>query len=314
MGDGERKHSIGSVALLLGASMIWGVSFVAQSAGMEHIGPFTFTAVRSAIAAIGLGLCALLFDRIGLSPKGGDPKRLWTGGVLLGVVLFVGGNLQQIGLQYTSVGKAGFITSLYIVFVPIFGLFIGRRAHPMLWACALLASVGLYFLSIREDFTIGAGDLLVLACAVVYAVHILLIDHFAGGVDAVRLNCIQFAVTGLLSAVPAIWERPTVPAITQAWLPLLYAGLLAGCCSYTMQVLAQRSVEPTTASLLLSPEAVFAALAGWALLGQTLSSRELLGCTLVFIAVVSSQLPWRRILGGRAREAAQAIEAQSPEA
>jgi len=304
--------------MLLGASMIWGVSFAAQSAGMEYVGPFTFTVVRSLIAALGLGICALAFDRLGLSPKGGDRKRLWRGGILLGVILFAGTNLQQIGIQYTSVGKAGFITSLYILFVPAFGLLIGRRAHPMLWVCVLLASVGLYFLSIQGDFSIGKGDLLVLGCALVYAVHILVIDHYAPFVDVVRLNCIQFAVTGLLSIGPmALYEEPSAGAILQAWLPLLYAGLLAGCCSYTMQVFAQRSVEPTTASLLLSPEAMFSALAGWMLLGQTLSSRELLGCAFVFIAVVCSQLPWRRIFGGRAADGAPALrpeEANAPEA
>ena len=208
------------------------------------------------------------------------------------------------GLQYTSVGKAGFLSSLYVVLVPIFGLAVGRRAHPMVWACALLACAGLYFLSVQENFAVGKGDLLVLACAAVYAVHILLIDHYAGSVDVVRLNCIQFAVAALLSAVPmAVFEQPSIRHIPEAWLSLLYAGLLAGGCAYTMQMLGQRNVEPTAASLLLSPESVFSALAGWALLGQTLTGRELTGCALVFVAVVCSQLPWRRILRMRgARE------------
>ncbi len=308
MSDKERKKQVTGAALLIGAAMIWGVAFVAQSAGMAYIGPYTFTAVRSAIAAIGLAACIFIFDRLGVSPKTADKKQLWKAGILLGVVMGIATNLQQIALVTTSVGKAGFITSLYIVFVPIFGLFIKRRPHPMLWACVLLAAVGLYFLSIRGDFTMENGDLLVLACAVVFAVHILLVDRFAPRMDVIRLNCIQFSVVALLSAVPmAIFEQPSAHAIGSAWLTLLYAGLFSGCAAYTLQMLGQRRLEPTTASLLLSPESVFSALAGWAILGQTLSGRELFGCALVFAAVVSSQLPWRRIFGRKqARQSAAA--------
>lgn len=300
MADGERKNRITGAALLIGASMIWGVAFVAQSAGMAYIGPYTFTAVRSAVAAAGLAVCILIFDRLGVSPKTTDRKELWKAGLLLGVVMAVASNLQQIALVTTAVGKAGFITSLYIVFVPVFGLFIKRRPHPMLWACVLLAAVGLYFLSVKGNFTMDTGDLLVLACAAVFAVQILLVDRFAPHMDIIRLNCIQFTVTALLSAVPmALFERPSAGAVGSAWLTILYAGLFSGCAAYTLQMLGQRRLEPTAASLLLSPEAVFSALAGWAILGQTLSGRELFGCTLVFIAVVSSQLPWRWIFGGK---------------
>jgi drug/metabolite transporter (DMT)-like permease len=267
---------------------------------MAYIGPYTFTVVRSIVAAAGLAVCIPFLGKLGLNPKKTDRKRLWGAGILLGVVMCVAANLQQIALVTTSVGKAGFITSLYIVFVPIFGLFIKRRPHPMLWSCVLLAAVGLYFLSIRGDFTMETGDLLVLACAVCFAVHILLIDRFAAQMDVIRLNCIQFGVVALLSAAPMmLFEQPGLPAIGSAWLTLLYAGLFSGCGAYTLQMLGQRRLEPTAASLLLSPESVFSALAGWIILGQTLSGRELFGCALVFCAVVLSQLPWRRLFGKR---------------
>lgn len=297
MANSNLKTKLSGMATLLGASLLWGVAFVAQSAGMEYIGPFTFTTVRSVLAAIGLAGMFLLFDRIGVSPATTDRKRLWKAGLLMGIIMFAANNLQQVALLYTSVGKAGFITSLYIVFVPIIGMFVKRKPHPMLWPSVALAAVGLYFLSIRGDFTIGKGDLLVLACAIVFAVHILVIDHYASSLDVIRLNCIQFSVTAVLSAIPmAIWEKPTVSAVSQAWLPLLYAGIISGCVAYSLQMIAQKRVEPTTASLLLSPESVFSALAGWAILGQMLTGRELFGCGLVFLAVVGSQLPWGRML------------------
>ncbi len=283
-----------SALLLLTASMIWGFAFVAQQAGMAHIGPLTFSAIRAFLAGLALIPCFLLFDKLGLSPKPYDRKTTWKAGLLLGVIIAGGGNLQQIGLVYTSVAKAGFITSLYIVLVPIFGLLIHKRAHPMIWVCAVLAAVGLYFLSIRDGFSVNKGDLYTMGCAVLFAVHILVIDHYAGKADVVRMSCIQFFVYSALSAVGmAFTETPSWPAIAAAWLPLVYAGVLSGAACYTVQMLAQRNIEPAAASLLLSPESVFAALGGWVLLGQVLSGRELFGCTLVLIAVVLSQIPWR---------------------
>jgi len=295
MSASDRKRRFTGMILLLTASMVWGVAFVAQSAGMDYMGPYTFTAVRSAIAALGLGACVLVFDRSGLSPKDTDKRLLWRAGIVLGIVMTVASNLQQIALVTTSAGKAGFITSLYIVFVPILGLFIRRKPHPVLWACVALAAVGLYFLSIRGDFTMSAGDILVLACAFVFTFQILLVDHYAPKVDVMRLNCIQFSVMAVLSAVPmALFEKPTVQAISSAWITLVYAGLFSGCVAYSLQMFGQRRLEPTTASLLLSLESVFSVLAGWLILGQTLTARELFGCGLVFAAVVASQLPWKK--------------------
>ena len=308
MSHSEHKgHGIGA-AMLLSASLIWGVAFVAQSAGMQYVGPYTFTAVRSALAAIGLGILVLILDKTSLKSKNTDKKTLWRAGIILGVVMTIASNLQQIGLVTTSAGKAGFITSLYIVLVPVFGLFIRKRPHPMLWISVLVALVGLYFLSIRGDFSMSTGDLLVLASAVAFTFQILLVDHFSPKVDIIRLNLIQFSVMAILSFVPMmLFEQPKVSAISDAWLTIVYAGLFSGCGAYTLQMLGQRRVEPTTASLLLSPENVFSALAGWVILGQRLSARELAGCALVFVAIISSQLPWRAWFGKKT--AAEAVPA-----
>ena len=301
MSHSEHKgHGIGA-AMLLSASLIWGVAFVAQSAGMQYVGPYTFTAVRSALAAIGLAILVLFLDKTSLKSKNTDKKTLWRAGIILGVVMTIASNLQQIGLVTTSAGKAGFITSLYIVLVPVFGLFIRKRPHPMLWISVLVALVGLYFLSIRGDFSMSTGDLLVLASAVAFTFQILLVDHFSPKVDIIRLNLIQFSVMAILSFVPMmLFEQPKVSAISNAWLTIVYAGLFSGCGAYTLQMLGQRRVEPTTASLLLSPENVFSALAGWVILGQKLTARELAGCALVFVAIISSQLPWRTWFGKKA--------------
>ena len=301
MSHSEHKgHGIGA-AMLLSASLIWGVAFVAQSAGMQYVGPYTFTAVRSVLAAIGLGILIIVLDRTNMKSKNNDKKVLWRAGIILGVVMTIASNLRQIGLVTTSAGKAGFITSLYIVLVPVFGLFLKRHPHPMLWVSVLIALVGLYFLSIRGDFSMSQGDLLVLASAVAFTFQILLVDHYSPKVDIIRLNCIQFSVMAILSFVPMmVLEQPKIGAISDAWLPIVYAGLFSGCGAYTLQMLGQRRVEPTTASLLLSPENVFSALAGWVILGQKLTARELLGCALVFIAIISSQLPWRKWFGKQA--------------
>lgn len=286
-----KKSKLISVFMLLMASVIWGVAFTAQSAGMDRVGPFTFSVVRCYLATIALIPCFLLFDRFGLSPKNHNRKTTVVGGIVLGVILFIGGNLQQVGILYTSVAKAGFITSLYIVFVPIAGLFMKKHVHPGLALCVLIAAFGLYFLSVQKDLTMSIGDLLVLGCSVMYTLHILVIDHIASRVDVVRMCCVQFFVFGTLSVIPMLLtEQPTWANISSAWLPLVYSGVLSCCCAYTLQMLAQRNMEPTAVSLLLCPEAMFAALSGWLILGQTLTQRELLGCGLVFSAVVLSQI------------------------
>lgn len=292
----SKKTNIGSALLLLGASFIWGVAFVAQSAGMRHIGPFTFTVVRGLLAAVFLFPCSFLYERtVRTLENRASLKEEILGGVILGVVMFFAANLQQVGLQYTTAGKGGFITSLYIVIVPLLGLFLKRRPHPVLWLCVFVALVGFYFLSINENFSVSKGDILMLFAALGFAVQILFVDRFAPRMNVVRLSCIQFTVLALLS-VPLMFtlEKPMISNILDAWLPLVYAGVLSGGVAYTMQMLGQRRIEAAAASLLCSPESVFAALAGLVLLNERMNVREILGCALVFIAVVCSQLPWDR--------------------
>ena len=290
-----KKNTLGGALLLIGAAMIWGVAFAAQSAGMRYIGPFSFTAVRSVLAALFLLPCSFLFDRSGTAP--GDrasTRQEIVVGLILGLILFAATNLQQIGLQYTSASKSGFITSLYIVMVPVFGLLLKKRVPPILWLCVGTALTGFYVLSVNNQFSIGLGDLLTLACAACFSLHILCIDRFAARMNVVRLSCIQFSVISLLSApLMFLFEKPLMGDILSAWLPLIYAGVFSGGLAYTMQMFGQRRMEPAAASLLCSSEATFAALAGWIILHERLSGRELTGCALVLTAVVCSQLPFR---------------------
>lgn len=286
------KNTI-SAALLVLTALIWGVAFVAQSVGSEHVGPFTFLSSRSLIA--GVALLPLIAARRRTSPAPKTPadrKNLWIGGLLCGCALTVASAFQQIGIAETTVGKAGFITALYIVIVPLFGLFLKKRIPLMVWLGVALAAVGMYLLCITEGFSISRGDFFVLLCAACYSVHILVIDHFSPRVDGVRMACIQFFTCGILSGiVMLIAEKPTAEVLVAAWLPILYAGLLSSGVGYTLQIVAQKNVPPTIASLLMSLESVFSVLAGWVLLGQSLSLRELLGCVLVFTAILLAQLP-----------------------
>jgi len=269
------------------------VAFVAQSVGSEHVGPFTFLASRSLIAGVALLPLIAARRRTSPAPKTpADKKNLWLGGLLCGCALTVASAFQQIGIAQTTVGKAGFITALYIVIVPLFGLFLKKRIPLAVWLGVALAAVGMYLLCITEGFSISRGDFFVLLCAACYSVHILVIDHFSPRVDGVRMACIQFFTCGILSGiVMLIAEKPTADVLMAAWLPILYAGLLSSGVGYTLQIVAQKNVPPTIASLLMSLESVFSVLAGWVLLGQSLSPRELLGCVLVFFAILLAQLP-----------------------
>ena len=223
-------------------------------------------------------------------------RDLWLGGALCGVVLFFASTLQQIGLIYTSAGKAGFITALYIVIVPALGLLFGRRASFTVWAGASVAVIGLYLLSVKEDFTVGAGDLLILLCAFCFSVHIMLISHFSPRCDGVKMSCIQFFVAGALGIAPMLTlEQPTVSGMLAGWLPILYAGVMSCGVAYTLQIVAQRDVKETVASLLMSLESVFAALTGWLVLHERLSFAETVGCVLIFAAVLLAQIPPTRI-------------------
>ena len=297
-----KKKSWKSPVMLFLTATIWGVAFVAQSVGMEYIGPFTFSCVRCLIGGLVLIPCIFFLDRVKGSERdetrcsrsGG--RTLLTGGICCGIALFVASNLQQFGIQYTTVGKAGFITALYIVLVPLMSIFVGKTAGLRVWISVALAVAGLYLLCITEGFSIGKGDFLVLLCALAFTVHILVIDHFSPKADGVRMSCIQFFVCGILSGIcMLITEKPEIMAILQAWIPILYAGVMSCGVAYTLQIIGQKDMDPTVASLIMSLESVVSVLAGWVLLGQKLSARELAGCVLMFAAIVLAQLPGRRM-------------------
>lgn len=282
-----------SALLLTLTALIWGVAFVAQSVGMNYVGPFTFNAVRSLIGGIVLLPCiALLNGGKGAKTRSGSKKMLWLGGICCGAALACGSMLQQYGIKETTVGKAGFITALYILLVPLLGLLFGKRVSGLVWLGVALAVVGMYLLCMQEGFSVSRGDLLVFAGSIAFSVHILVIDYFSPKANGVQMSCIQFFVCGLLCAGPMLlWERPTIGAIVAAWAPVLYAGVLSCGVAYTLQIIGQRHLDPTVASLLLSLESVFSVLAGWILLHQVMSVREIAGCVLVFCAIILAQLP-----------------------
>ncbi len=283
--------------LLFLAAFIWGTAFVAQSVGMDYIGPFTFGAVRSLIGSACLIPC--IFLRRKWQSKAKEPLReeekteLIKGGIVCGIVICVASNLQQIALLYASVGKSGFLTTLYIVIVPVIGIFLGKKPGKKISAAVLCAVVGLYLLCMKSgDFSLAFGDILLLLGAVAFSIHILVIDHYTQRVDGVRLSCLQFLVSGMLSSVVMLlWERPTAAAIFTAWAPLLYVGVLSSGVAYTLQIIGQKGMHPVVASLIMSLESVISALAGWLILGQALSRRELLGCVVMAVAIVLAQLP-----------------------
>ena len=291
----KAKEWKSSLMLLLTAT-IWGVAFVAQSVGMDYIGPFTFNAIRSLVGGLVLIPCIWLLNRKKPAAQEDTPaqsdRTLFIGGICCGVALAVASSLQQMGIQYTSVGKAGFITALYIVIVPLLGLLFKRRVSGLIWVAVVIAVGGMYLLCITEGFSVGKGDLLVMASAFCFSAHILIIDYFSPKADGVKMSCIQFLVCGLLCAVPMlIMERPSLPQILAAWMPLIYAGVFSCGVGYTLQIVGQRHIDPTIASLILSLESVISVLAGWVILGQKLTVRELIGCILVFCAIILAQLP-----------------------
>lgn len=295
-----RAKTLRANLMLLLTALIWGSAFVAQSVGMEHVGPFTFISLRSMLGSLVLlpvikvmGATGKREREIpGVNKTRTGSRRLWLSGVCCGLALFAGSITQQIGIQYTTVGKAGFITALYMVIVPVFGLFLKKKVPLFAWISVAIATAGMYLLCINEQFTIGRGDLLILLCALFFAVHIMVIDHFAPNVDGVKMSCIQFSVCGVLAGIPAlILEAPEAAAILNASGPILYAGVLSCGVAYTLQVVAQKDAKAVTAALILSLESVFAAIAGWLILKEGFSARELIGCVLVFSAIILVQIP-----------------------
>lgn len=287
--------------LLLLTALIWGVAFLAQSVGMDFVGPFTFNGVRSFIGGLVLVPCIFIINKIRAKSgeaQSSDKKTVIVGGVICGVLLFAASTLQQFGLLYTSPGKAGFITALYIILVPFAGLFLGRRAGIKLVFAAIGALIGLYFLCFTGDsFKLELGDLLIFLCAIVFTAHILVIDRYSPKVDGVVMSSIQFFVCAALSLLPMlIFEEPSFGAIYAAKIPILYAGVMSCGVAYTLQIIGQKGVNPTLASLILSLESCFALLGEFVYLKLTgadtfMSVREIVGCAIVFVAIIVAQLP-----------------------
>ncbi len=288
-----------SLSLVL-CSVIWGSAFVAQSVGMDHIGPFTFQAVRCTLAVFAL----LIFICIGsLSQKRSIKetvcsKKLWKTGILCGIPLFLATSLQQIGLIDTDAGKSAFLTAMYIVIVPILGVFLKKKLSRWIPLSVLLAVIGLYCLSCVGITKILPGDLLLLGCAFMFAVQIIFIDLWAKELDPLALNLVQSLVCAVLSTVGMLLtEQPTLSAIWGCWLPLCYAGILSLGVAYALQIKGQQGLSSAAASLIMSLESVFAVLFGWILLGERLSCPEWIGCILMFLAVILSQLPDKKRSG-----------------
>jgi drug/metabolite transporter (DMT)-like permease len=290
----QARHLKSDLLFLLSAT-IWGFAFVAQRMGMDHVGPFTFNGIRFLLGA--MVLVPFIYRSRNDEPAKKDGrrriqnKRLLAYGSLAGLAIFSGASLQQVGLVYTTAGKAGFITGLYVVIVPIMGLLWGQRTHAGTWSGALLAAAGMYLLSVNEDFTVAFGDLLELIGAVLWACHIHLIGWLSPKTDSLRLAFVQFMVCAAASLVTAVvFETAGAGDIAAAALPIIYGGALSVGVAYTLQVVAQRHAHPAHAAILLSLEAVFAAVGGWLILGEVMPGRGLMGCVLMFSGMLVSQL------------------------
>ncbi len=292
------KRIISNILLLVTA-LIWGSSFVAQKAGTV-LEPFTYNGIRTLVGGISLVPVILILSKVGKDksaeavPK--DKKSLIIGGIVCGTFLAIASNLQQFGMYFDAdAGKAGFITALYIMIVPILGMFLGKRVRPLVWFCVLLGACGFYLLTIAGKgvgLTIEKGDLFILLCAVLFSCHILAIDHFSPKCDGVKLSCLQFFVAGGLSFIMMlVFESPSLNQILDCWFPIIYAGVFSCGIAYTLQVVAQKNAEPTAASLILSLESVFAVISGAILLGERMTGYEILGCIVIFVAVILAQLP-----------------------
>jgi drug/metabolite transporter (DMT)-like permease len=292
----DRKKRIRGNLMLILTALIWGTGFVSQSLGMEYIGPFTFNCVRNIIASLFLIPCIWFLGKISGEKKQpmneAEKKYLLKGGLYCGLALFVASSFQQIGIKYTTVGKAGFITALYVIIVPVLGIFMHKKVSAKIWVSMVIAVTGLYLLCINESISINKGDLFVLACAFAYSIHILVIDRFSPHTDGVKMSCIQFFVCGTASIIPSlIFETPVIADILRSMAPILYAAILSSGVAYTLQVVAQKDTDPVIASLILSLESVFSALSGWLVLNQKLSAKEIFGCALMFGAIILAQLP-----------------------
>lgn len=288
-----KNQEMKSNALLMLTAAIWGFAFVAQRVGMQYVGAFTFNGVRFALGSLSLIPLIIYFNKKRAAEKQEEASSAGAliPGIIAGSILFFGASFQQIGLAYTTAGKAAFITGLYIVLVPLFGIFLKHRIRLSTWAGVILAVIGLYFLSVNEDFSIAKGDFLEIIGAFFWASHILVIDYFTKKVDALKLSFVQFAACAVLSmAVALIFEDISVPGIGQALIPILYGGLFSVGIAYTLQVVGQKHAKPSHAAIILSMEAVFAALGGALLLSENLGGRGYLGCALMFAGMILTQV------------------------
>ena len=297
-----KKTELTSAVLLFLAAFIWGVAFVAQSVGMDYVEPFTFNGCRFLLGGVVLTPFAVIREKkyqkskfylsMSWEQQRNHRKTTLWGGLCCGIAICIASSFQQAGMLYTSVGKAGFITALYIVLVPVMGVFMKKKVPSIVWIGVVLAAVGFYFLCITESFSINYGDMLLFFCAVCFTFHILIIDYFAPKADGVALSCIQFWFSGIVCMSIAIFkENPEISDILAAAVPILYAGIMSCGVAYTLQIIGQKNMKPAIASLILSLESVISVLAGWVILREVLKGRQLLGCVLVFSAVILAQIP-----------------------
>lgn len=299
----KTKQVRGSLLLLL-TSFIWGIAFVAQSVGMTHVGPFTFTCSRSLIGGVVLIPCIMILKKMGVvhapyqeGKRGFAVKQLWIGGIVCGILLCMATCFQQVGMLYTTVGKAGFITTFYIIIVPLLGLLFNKKCGPLIWIGVMLALIGMYFLCMTEGFIIEKGDFYIFICACLFSLQIISVDYFSQKVDGVSLSCIQLFVGALLSGMlMLVFEEPQWSQMVLAAGPILYAGVLSSGVAYTLQIIGQKDLNPTVASLIMSLESVISALAGLVILNQSMTPREVMGCVLMFIAIILAQLPQKGVI------------------
>ena len=288
------RKTLQSSLLLFLAAFIWGVAFVAQSVGMDYMGPFSFNGARFLMGSLVL-IPLVLYRRKflkGEERRFGSRKVTLSGGVCCGLALCSAALFQQFGILYTTVGKAGFITTLYIIIVPIMGIFLKKKIPGKVWLAAVVAMIGMYLLCMSEGIRLSKGDRFVFICAILFSIHILVIDYFSPRADGVELSCLQFFTAGVICSVLAvIFEKPAISNFVDGIIPLSYAGIMSSGVAYTLQIVGQKDLDPTVASLILSMESVISMLAGWVILGQAMSGRELFGCALVFGAVILVQLP-----------------------
>lgn len=303
-----KKNSLGGILMLTACAFIWGTAFIAQSLGSDYAEPLTFNCARSVLATIFLLGCCFVIDTISGRPftilGTKDPlrrERLLKGGVLCGVALSLASFMQQLGIMYTTVGKSGFITALYIVLVPLLSFLVLRRSVSLLqWASVAVAAVGMYFICINEGFSINKGDFYTLICAFCFAGQIICVDKIITDLDGVRLSLVQFATCTVLNGVlMLIFENPSWSSVMQGWLPIAYAGIMSSGVAYTLQIVGQRHCAPVLACMLMSLESAFALLSGWLLLGQAMSAREIFGCALVFAAIMLAQIPVNMLPWGK---------------